>query len=277
MDHSEIDIFDLTSLDTDALDRKKATESSSPAKVHQTPNPEEFFHPTGGVTTEESKDLNTIPSVPPNADSKPKPNDVGSDVDATLSMNENSKSIHKGESDKGSDNEEDDSDSDLNDFLLKLPVPPSDLPSPDDDDDNSSENVEGEGELKREGEGGSESTELDSKAELEAMDKLLDAKASLTLDNLPIGEPQTPEKGQDQSLDSSDPVSPWSVKFPPVPSQAPHLDHTHPGAYIEQASRLITKAIELESLKDYHDAFELYKAGVDLLLNGVKGMFMWEI
>ena len=37
-----------------------------------------------------------------------------------------------------------------------------------------------------------------------------------------------------------------------------------------QAGRLITQALAYEGSGDYEEAFDLYKAGVDLLLNGVQ-------
>ncbi len=41
-------------------------------------------------------------------------------------------------------------------------------------------------------------------------------------------------------------------------------------AYAVQAGRLIAQALEYESLGDYEEAFDLMKAGVDVLLNGVQ-------
>lgn len=41
-------------------------------------------------------------------------------------------------------------------------------------------------------------------------------------------------------------------------------------AYILQAGRLIKKGLEYESSGEYQEAFDLFKAGVDLLLNGVQ-------
>jgi len=37
-----------------------------------------------------------------------------------------------------------------------------------------------------------------------------------------------------------------------------------------QAGRLITQALGYEGTGDYEEAFDLYKAGVDVLLNGVQ-------
>jgi len=41
-------------------------------------------------------------------------------------------------------------------------------------------------------------------------------------------------------------------------------------AYAVQAGRLIAQALESESQGDYEEAFDLMKAGVDVLLNGVQ-------
>ena len=82
---------------------------------------------------------------------------------------------------------------------------------------------------------------------------------------------------EEHTPDLPDPQSPWSVKFPPQHISDSVPDHTLPGAYIEQASMLITKAVQLESQEDYHEAFDLFKAGVDLLLNGVQSMWLYVL
>ena len=41
-------------------------------------------------------------------------------------------------------------------------------------------------------------------------------------------------------------------------------------AYVVQAGRLITQALLYESQAEYDEAFDLLKAGVDVLLNGVQ-------
>ena len=43
-----------------------------------------------------------------------------------------------------------------------------------------------------------------------------------------------------------------------------------------QAGRLIAQALEFESQGDYEEAFDLMKAGVDVLLNGVQSKFRLE-
>lgn len=58
-------------------------------------------------------------------------------------------------------------------------------------------------------------------------------------------------------------------------SPSPAQRHSSPsasdkGAYVVQAGRLITQALAYEGSGDYEEAFDLYKAGVDLLLNGVQ-------
>ena len=42
-----------------------------------------------------------------------------------------------------------------------------------------------------------------------------------------------------------------------------------------QAGRLIAQALAYEGSGDYEEAFDLYKAGVDLLLNGVQSKFAY--
>ena len=42
------------------------------------------------------------------------------------------------------------------------------------------------------------------------------------------------------------------------------------GAYVVQAGRLIKQALGYERNTEYQEAFDLFKAGVDVLLNGVQ-------
>ena len=42
------------------------------------------------------------------------------------------------------------------------------------------------------------------------------------------------------------------------------------GAYVVQAGRLIKQALSYEKNAEYQEAFDLFKAGVDVLLNGVQ-------
>ena len=42
------------------------------------------------------------------------------------------------------------------------------------------------------------------------------------------------------------------------------------GAYVVQAGRLIKQALSYERNAEYQEAFDLFKAGVDVLLNGVQ-------
>ena len=42
------------------------------------------------------------------------------------------------------------------------------------------------------------------------------------------------------------------------------------GAYVVQAGRLIKQALSYERSAEYQEAFDLFKAGVDVLLNGVQ-------
>ena len=58
-------------------------------------------------------------------------------------------------------------------------------------------------------------------------------------------------------------------------SPSPGQQYTSPSlrnqkAYMVQAGRLITQALGYEGTGDYEEAFDLYKAGVDVLLNGVQ-------
>ena len=56
----------------------------------------------------------------------------------------------------------------------------------------------------------------------------------------------------------------------PSPGRRPPPAKVGGADYIAQAGKLITAALKCESQKDYQEAFDLFKAGVDLLLNGVQ-------
>lgn len=171
-----------------------------------------------------------------------------------------------------SENNEGSLDSDL---LLQLPIPPSFIPL----------SVEGEGE--EENGSGSEVVRKDHVSYQEQeeantdFDEEVRALGALThvIEPFDIAA-QTPACTDQFALDEEhtpdlpEPQSPWSVKFPPQLISDSVPDHTLPDAYIEQATMLITKAIQLESQEDYHEAFDLFKAGVDLLLNGVQSMWV---
>ena len=45
------------------------------------------------------------------------------------------------------------------------------------------------------------------------------------------------------------------------------------GAYVVQAGRLIKQALSYERNAEYQEAFDLFKAGVDVLLNGVQSEY----
>ena len=45
------------------------------------------------------------------------------------------------------------------------------------------------------------------------------------------------------------------------------------GAYVVQAGRLIKQALSYERNTEYQEAFDLFKAGVDVLLNGVQSEY----
>lgn len=50
------------------------------------------------------------------------------------------------------------------------------------------------------------------------------------------------------------------------------------GAYIVQAGKLITQGLEYEKLGQVEEAFDLFKAGVDVLLNGVQSkLFIFRV
>ena len=307
LNHADIDVFDLNSLDDHTSDNKTDIKNigdlKTPSQLTQLEINDNLPNPTDSNPSNNTEDQ--LSSTPQNTTDIHEPCVKGTDVDvnsdlerdetacqqesSSANKTDNTGSCKQGldpvndreENDPASceqepteDSNKEDDDSDLDDFLLKLPVPPTTIPSfddddDDDDDDNDEDISVDDDECKGEDdkEKSSEQVELDSREEMEVLNKLLDSQTSLSME---IEEPLTPARS-DCPSDVSDPQSPWSVKFPPLPPQAPHLDHTHPDAYIEQASRLITKAIELESSKEYHDAFDLFKAGVDLLLNGVKG------
>ena len=55
----------------------------------------------------------------------------------------------------------------------------------------------------------------------------------------------------------------------------PHLEIVEPArrvkvVYVVQAGKLISQALQFEQDKDYKEALDLFKAGVDVLLNGVQ-------
>ena len=54
----------------------------------------------------------------------------------------------------------------------------------------------------------------------------------------------------------------------PSPRGSPSISEK--GAYVVQAGRLIKKALSYEKRGEYQEAFDLFKAGVDVLLNGVQ-------
>ena len=55
---------------------------------------------------------------------------------------------------------------------------------------------------------------------------------------------------------------------PPQREANPHIKDKN--AYVIQASKLISRALQYEQEGEYQEAFDLLKAGVDLLLNGVQ-------
>ena len=60
----------------------------------------------------------------------------------------------------------------------------------------------------------------------------------------------------------------------PSPSQRrSSLSVKDKAAYVIQAGRLISQALEFERKEEYEEAFDLFKAGVDVLLNGVQSKY----
>lgn len=148
------------------------------------------------------------------------------------------------------------------DPFLKFPIPPSYVPHSDEgvgDQDSGPGN-----EIRKD-------TATDFDEEASALEALIQVRERFDAAHPPSCSSQF-AVADEQTPDNPDPQSPWSVKFPPQHISDSIPDYTLPDAYIEQASMLITKAIQLESQEDYHEAFDLLKAGIDLLLNGVQSM-----
>ena len=66
-----------------------------------------------------------------------------------------------------------------------------------------------------------------------------------------------------------------ATKTTPLPSRSPSPSATSPApseevAYIAQAGRLIRQALQYEEEREFEEAFDLFKAAVDVLLNGVQ-------
>lgn len=66
----------------------------------------------------------------------------------------------------------------------------------------------------------------------------------------------------------------------PSPSPSSHQRRPSPSAkrdaaYVVQAGRLISQALTYEKEEEFEEAFDLLKAGVDLLLNGVQSKSEW--
>ena len=66
-----------------------------------------------------------------------------------------------------------------------------------------------------------------------------------------------------------------ATKTTPLPSRSPSPSATSPApseevAYIAQAGRLIRQALQYEQEREFEEAFDLFKAAVDVLLNGVQ-------
>ena len=242
---------------------------------------------------------------PPDGDGNGKPPDGNGDGKPPDGNSGGKLSNVEGSNGKEMDDQDDDDDQvQLDDFLSQLPTPPSTLPllssdrEQDEDEEDEDKEVESAVLLtdlpdqtrEEQSEEGDVSEALgQSEISKDVSDQSDDEEAAFDETLLQVGgaPPEvtaveqeaglcTPTKPSHQDPKSpsltpgSEPQSPWSIKFPPSqPDLLP--DHTSPHAYIEQASRLISKAVALESQEDYLESFELFKAGIDLLFNGVKG------
>ena len=58
------------------------------------------------------------------------------------------------------------------------------------------------------------------------------------------------------------------------PSSSSSSSVSSNGAYVVQAGKLITQGLEFESTGQLDESFDLFKAGVDVLLNGVQSQFI---
>ena len=79
------------------------------------------------------------------------------------------------------------------------------------------------------------------------------------------------------SPDASPPATTMTTPPPPrsssprrSPSPSAGSAHSDEVAYIVQAGRLIRQALDLEQKREFEEAFDLFKAAVDILLNGVQ-------
>ena len=185
------------------------------------------------------------------------------DTNAVLPTTDSGSFNHYEGSNCGTADEFEDGEGSLDaDSFLKFLIPPSYVPHSDEgegDQDSGPGNEIGK------------DTATDFDEEASALEALIQVRERFDAAHPPSCSNQF-GVADEQTPDIPDPQSPWSVKFPPQHISDSIPDHTLPDAYIEQASMLITKAIQLESQEDYHEAFDLFKAGVDLLLNGVQSM-----
>ena len=81
---------------------------------------------------------------------------------------------------------------------------------------------------------------------------------------------------------SSQTPSPLPHRRTSSPSSSPRPRRPSPSAereaaYVVQAGRLISKALVFEREKEFDEAFDLFKAGVDVLLNGVQSEGIIEV
>ena len=100
--------------------------------------------------------------------------------------------------------------------------------------------------------------------------KQLEGGADSPRDHTPL-----PPSTVDENPASPDPVV-TATKTTPIPSRSPSPSpsvgsaHSEEVAYIAQAGRLIRKALQFEQEREFEEAFDLFKAAVDVLLNGVQ-------
>lgn len=281
LDEAEVDLFGL--VDDSGGDKTNSStgEKSLPHSVNITAGDEPSSLPSvlgDNVLLVPGMELashETSDQLSPGLPSVQSGNAIHSDdKNAVLPRVHSGSSDHSGDSDFAAADDSEDAEGSLDaDLLLQLPIPPSFMPLLDEGERDCGSGPGSEiGNEEDKGCQEKEEADTDFDEETSTLGTLthvterfdIEAQLSARSDQFGVDEEQSP--------DLSEPQSPWSVKFPPEHISDSVPDHTLPDAYIEQASMLITKAIQLESQEDYHEAFDLFKAGVDLLLNGVQSM-----
>ena len=281
LDEAEVDLFGLVDDSGGDKNNSSTSEKSLPCSVNINAGDEPSSLPSvldDNVLLVPSVELasrETSDQLSPGLPSVQSGNAIHSeDKNAELPRVHSGSSDHSGDGDFAAADDSEEAEGSLDaDLLLQLPIPPSFVPLLDEGErvcESGPGSEIGNEEDKAFQEKEEADTDFDEDASaLETLTHVTErfdiaAQFSAHSDQFGVDEEHTP--------DLSEPQSPWSVKFPPEHISDSVPDHTLPDAYIEQASMLITKAIQLESQEDYHEAFDLFKAGVDLLLNGVQSM-----